>query len=485
MVYIKKVILENFQSHKYTELEFDSGLNVIVGPSDQGKSAIIRGIKWALFNEPSGDFFIREGATECSVTVIFSNNIKVKRYRSKTKNYYYLYDSDGNELVFQGFGSKVPEEIINKISLRKVLLDENIPSLINIGEQLEGPFLLSEKNSTRANAIGRLVGVHIIDDALKDTLKDIRNLKLEKRRLEEFSEQLNNSLAEYDYLDDLIEKANKLEDIKNNIYNKQLKLNELIQKHEQLNQINDEIKYLKTYIEKLKNLDIVVDLEHKLSNKITNYRYIFSKKESLNMIENSIKYNQNLLLSLKDIDKIDYYIERLNVVIDRKEKLNNISIKYNKTQKEICIFKNIINKMEGINKIEDNLNVMVTKHKLLTRIFQLKNKLDSVNKSISIGKIYMDKLAGIESVMSIKDLIEDKYSLLQCLSNIKKNYDLILQEKAMIKNKLSLIKNEINSYLQRYREVLSRIEVCPLCLSPIDKENIENIIKNYEREEVH
>ena len=59
MRYIKKIILENFQSHKYSVIELNEELNVIVGPSDSGKSAIIRGLKWALYNEPSGDYFIR------------------------------------------------------------------------------------------------------------------------------------------------------------------------------------------------------------------------------------------------------------------------------------------------------------------------------------------------------------------------------------------------------------------------------------------
>jgi len=485
MVYIKKVILENFQSHKYTELEFDSGLNVIVGPSDQGKSAIIRGIKWALFNEPAGDFFIREGETECSVTVIFSNNIKVKRYRSKTKNYYYLYDSDGKESVFQGFGSKVPEEITEKISLRKVLLDENIPNLINIGEQLEGPFLLSEKNSTRANAIGRLVGVHIIDYALKDTLKDIRSKKMEKKKEEESLEESIRNLSEYDYLDDLIEKANKLKDIKNHIYSKQLKLNELIQRHEQLKQINAEIKYLEVYIEKLKNLEIVDGLRNKLSDKIRNYKYISSKQESLNVIKNSITYNKNLLSYLKDINKIDNNVKRLALLIEKKAKLNNILNKYNRTMKEIYINKNIISRLQDMDNIENNLNFMFEKNKLLTRIYQLKSRLDNVNKSISIGKIYIDKLSGVESIFGIKDLIESKYNLLQNLSNIKKNYNLILIEETKIKNNLALTNNKINNYLKQYKEILSRIEICPLCLNPINKENIETIIRNFEREEVH
>ena len=224
MRYIKKIILENFQSHKYTEVEFDQYLNVIVGPSDHGKTAIIRGIKWALFNEPSGDFFIREGENECSVTIVFSDGSKIKRYRNKTKNAYYLYDSEGKETVFEGFGTKVPREIIERTSMRKIILDSNQSSSINIGEQLEGPFLLSEKNSTRANAIGRLVGVHIIDDALKDTLKDIRNLNIKRKNHEEILENLKNNLSEYDYLDDLKTKTEKLKIIRNNIYNYQSKL---------------------------------------------------------------------------------------------------------------------------------------------------------------------------------------------------------------------------------------------------------------------
>lgn len=61
MIHLKRVRLENFQSHRNSVIDFDRGLNVIVGPSDSGKSAIIRAIKWALYNEPSGNYFIREG----------------------------------------------------------------------------------------------------------------------------------------------------------------------------------------------------------------------------------------------------------------------------------------------------------------------------------------------------------------------------------------------------------------------------------------
>lgn len=484
MIYIKKVILENFQSHKYTELEFDNSLNVIVGPSDQGKSAVIRGIKWALFNEPSGDFFIREGETECSVTLIFNNNIKLKRYRSKTKNYYHLYDSNGQETIYEGFGTKVPKDIVDKISIRKVLLDENRPNLINIGEQLEGPFLLTEKNSTRANAIGRLVGVHIIDDALKDTLKDNRNLRAEKKRLEESVEKLTTTLSEYDYLDDLIIKANKLKDIKNSIYNKQLMLNELLQKHNQLKQINEEIKLLEEYLSKLKHISKISDLEVGLSNRIRNYKYIFTKQENLQAVVNNIKYNEKILYALKDIDRIYDHVEGLTFLIKKREKLNSLYNRYNIIEKEIFDSKHILHKLKDINKIEDCLSLMNTKCSLLINIFQLKSKLDSINKSISIGRMYTDKLSSVDPISKLKDTIEIKYDLLLRLILVKEKYDLVEDERIRIQNKLTLSRSEISKYLEQYRVILNKIEICPLCFSSIGKENIETIIQHFEKEEM-
>ncbi|HZH92594.1 MAG TPA: AAA family ATPase, partial [Tissierellaceae bacterium] len=194
MRYIKKIILENFQSHKNTEMEFGPDLNVIVGPSDSGKSAIIRGLKWVMYNEPSGDFFIREGEKECRVTLELSDGTLLQRYRTKSKNGYKLIDNSGNENIYEGIGLTVPQEIIDVTGIRKIKLDTDSENAINLGEQLEGAFLLTEKASTRANAIGRLVGVDIVDDALRDVLRDIRSLNQTRKQKEETLQITNDKL---------------------------------------------------------------------------------------------------------------------------------------------------------------------------------------------------------------------------------------------------------------------------------------------------
>ena len=43
-----KVTIENFQSISKGELEFTQGINIIVGQSNSGKSAILRAIKGAI-----------------------------------------------------------------------------------------------------------------------------------------------------------------------------------------------------------------------------------------------------------------------------------------------------------------------------------------------------------------------------------------------------------------------------------------------------
>jgi len=56
---IKYLQIQNFQSHKDSLLEFDPGVNVIVGSSDSGKTAVIRALRWLVWNRPSGDAFRR------------------------------------------------------------------------------------------------------------------------------------------------------------------------------------------------------------------------------------------------------------------------------------------------------------------------------------------------------------------------------------------------------------------------------------------
>ena len=151
---MKRLIIENFQSHKKTVVEFApvGELTVIVGPSDTGKTVIIRALRWLLYNQPQGMEFVRTGASFARVTLEYESGHKVIRERTVSTNRYKIVypDREGPE-VFEGFGNSVPLEVQEITGVRPVRIgDENF--LLNLSEQLDGPFLGTKQISSPARA---------------------------------------------------------------------------------------------------------------------------------------------------------------------------------------------------------------------------------------------------------------------------------------------------------------------------------------------
>ena len=106
---IEKVEIHNFQSHTDTVIKFAPLLTTIVGPSDSGKSSIIRAIRWALFNEPAGTQYMRVGTADTYVRLVFSDQSSLLRARDKSSNYYILQDENGDTTRLEGYGQKAQQ----------------------------------------------------------------------------------------------------------------------------------------------------------------------------------------------------------------------------------------------------------------------------------------------------------------------------------------------------------------------------------------
>lgn len=479
MRYIKKVILENFQSHKYSELEFDNSLNVIVGPSDQGKSAIIRGIKWALFNEPSGDYFIREGENECSVTIIFNDKTKIKRYRSKSKNLYYLYDANGKETIFEGFGTKVPDKIIESINIKEIYLDGKQSASVNISDQLDGPFLLSEKTAIRANAIGRLVGVHYVDEAVSDTLKDIRNLNLIKKNT---LEQLNvnrEELKKYDYLDELGNTINRLEYMANSIKEGEIKVERLILLSSRLDKLINDITETQNVLKQLDKIDYIDDIIKKLNDKISAYIYISGKLKSLLDIKNSIDYNYDIINKSNDLENIQLNSDKLEKDVRNRAKLENLNSRLKFIKRSIDYNRKVFVELKNINLVSDNIIVIDNQYQKLATFKNIKKNITDIHNRIIFGIDYLDQLSDIDELENKIYRIEQKSEKLVKLTNLKNKRDNLLINLDMTGKSYYNNKKEINNLIMKYNELLSKFEVCPLCLNKIDQHTIEKIINVY------
>lgn len=479
MKYIEKVILNNFQSHKNTTIEFDNRLNVIVGPSDSGKTAILRGIRWALYNEPSGDYFIREGETECSVTIIFSDGIKVKRYRSKSKNAYYLYDNNGEELVFEGFGLSVPEEIIEKTGIKKILLDSDLSKSINLSDQLEGPFLLSERGSTRASSIGRLVGVNIIDDALREALRDSRQLSQNKRNIDENIEKLEKDLLEYDYLTELSIKISNLEKVKDEIKDKSKALSKYKELFARLKPLSTEKDELIYFIEKFKGIDLLDIMVKDITINLNQYRYLTKQKKTITALSKDIDENKRTIKLLKDLHIIEDNISDINHLYSLQSNLNKLGLQFKNNKKEIYQLNKESIEFKDIKLLEEkikNINIKTTK---LYKLDLINNKYNITKGNIKTGNLYIKKLLEVDNISSNLEGLEFKINSLFKLKSILEKYESNSKDMKEHQELLKLQNFKVGKLLKDYKNLLLKLGSCPLCYSIIDQDKANHIINQY------
>lgn len=214
MNYITKIHIVNFQSHQDTTIgpAEDGRLTVIVGPSDSGKTAILRALRWLLFNVPQGTDYIRAGATFARVTIDLSSGHQIIRERTKSKNQYKIIAPGADEQqVFEGFGTDVPLEVQELTGIRPVSIGD-MEIIINLAEQLDGPFLgRSVSGPARAKILGKLAGTEEIDYAGKTLGTDLLHRGQDEKRLEAEIQSVEASIAGYEYLPAMATRITDLE----------------------------------------------------------------------------------------------------------------------------------------------------------------------------------------------------------------------------------------------------------------------------------
>jgi len=157
---IKRITLKNFQPHKKKTIVLDPHITTIVGPSDTGKTAVFRAVKWVAFNRPSGSRFIRRGSKQVSV-VITTNKNKIVRKKGK-RNAYVV-----NGKLLTAMKSTVPYLVTKKLRL-----DQS-----NFQNQLDGPYWFALSPGNAAKALNDLADLSVLDQLQDAANAILRNAK--------------------------------------------------------------------------------------------------------------------------------------------------------------------------------------------------------------------------------------------------------------------------------------------------------------------
>lgn len=151
--------LRNFQGHAWKEIPLDPHITVLAGPSDAGKSAVLRALTWLALNTPAGDDFLRWGARGVRVEIEVDGHL-VGRKRGGRDNVYTL---DGATYAAVGAG-KVPDDIARLLRLTP----------LNFQGQLDPPFWFTLTAGEVSRQLNSIVRLDLIDSTLTTLASDLR-----------------------------------------------------------------------------------------------------------------------------------------------------------------------------------------------------------------------------------------------------------------------------------------------------------------------
>lgn len=301
----KRVEINNYQSHKHTVLDLHEGVNVIIGSSASGKTAIFRAINWIIDNRPLStrrfSRWIKKDKKligEASATLTTKDGHEIKRARNKDENFYQVDDLE----PYDAPKSQIPEEITKLLNLTSV----------NIQNQMDQPFLVSFSGPEVSRFLNNVIRMDIIDTTLSQADKRKRQFR---KKIEELNIKLIDNKAELDEYKWLDGPASDLIDRLEAVTQKKQEIDEQIDK---LCDDIDRVNELKGTIPNISNWDRVQEIIDSLSS-------IIEKKQQINeegvLLKEQIEdyESQTALIPTWDIERAQGIINEVDVLARKKE----------------------------------------------------------------------------------------------------------------------------------------------------------------------
>ena len=311
---IKTLTLKNFQSWKNSTIKFTKGLNIIVGNSDSGKSAIFRAID-SIFTGKFFPDYVRKQEKESMVKLEFDDNSIFVREKNKTKQL-----AEANGIKFERIGKEIPQEYFDCLGKTNISVGEKeIP--VCLRNQDDSYFFINSSDYEKSKIIGSVCGIDIVDKIMESINKDIREnnskikfLSEQMQKTKEVRDEAKNKYEHrkinYDILFKNLAKIQKdydklcvLETIKDKLIFSKNELKQLLLKKEAIQFIIKESEF--------DNIDNNILLLERLSRYWTNLMEIQNNIDLL-----SIKYN-HVDIFVKNAPNFDF-LTNLVEICDKK-----------------------------------------------------------------------------------------------------------------------------------------------------------------------
>lgn len=472
---ITQVTIKGFQSHINSTFKLAPGLTVITGPSDAGKTAVIRGIRWVAFNEPQGEgflFTVRNNAGEiekqaefAEVTIEFDNGVSITKTRRKGKTSY-----KHSAFAEPWEKAEVPQEIKEALGLYKQSYGENFETCLNFAYQLEAPFILSETPSVGAKILGKLAGTEVVDKAIAAISKNTYKTREEVRQADKTINELNIELLDYMGVDDLKQQVNTCEALLESIEEKAKQSDLLTVNYGSYLLV---VHGIEAVNKKLEVLAVVPGLVTNLAATEKNqqrYEGLVSLQKLLNQYVSLITECNMQIDKYKEIDGATILMRTVETSSNRLTIIKDLSSLYIKYSQTIITASDTLDKTKDTDQAATALRVLETTVTRLDTLKQLNSQYISFNYTAQAKVEYLKKFTSFEEVSELLGKAIQNAERLVQLQQLKTEYS---KKDTGVKQAVQALKDSEADYWKANDELKQAWEaagdICPLCEQPVNK----------------
>lgn len=475
MLDISKVIIKGFQSHVDSGFTLSPGLTVITGPSDAGKTAVIRALRWLAFNEPQGEAFlhtirnadgsIKSAVDEAVVTVEFSDGTVITKTRRKGKTTY------THSLYLEPWEkAEVPPEIKETLGLVKQTYGENFETCLNFAFQLDPPFLLSETGSAGAKVLGKLAGTEVVDKSIGAVNKLTHRIRTDIAQAEKTIGQLDVELLEYLTVDQDYETLLQLENIYHTVEEKLNKQKVLLDLQNSYTGLTER---KQVFLDTVDRLQSVPGLLQELGD-------VERTNDTLQMLSDldmsfwsHIKVCEVAKKTLRTVKNVDELKKQLNVVADLEGKtitLQDLRVRYLANVKFASLAEDEIRKADTVLQNKQAVNLLSDK---LDRL----NGLQTLSNKHRLATEGAEALQGRITTLEVTTVLQGKISGLRAsverIEKLQELADTLFVRSANLKAeevKLTFASNSLEAATKELADAWEAAGgVCPLCEQPTER----------------
>lgn len=287
-----------------------------------------------MWNKPSGDSFRSTWGGNTHVS-IETDSHSIARNKGDHNNYVLRSTGEEEVIEFNAIGANVPDEIVQVLNMDEV----------NLQQQLDTPFLLSESPGKVAAFLNKVAGIDLIDKSIKDIQKEIkdteRSIKIKREQLKTKKQEvlayneLEKIEMDIERLEELEKRRNTLSRHKKELTRRIVSIQTILVKIKQesailelkpivdlyIGKIEDKKKLEERYISLAKKIKTIKSVNSKIQiyagyleleepvkvliTKVNSKAVLTTKYSRLNtLLTNYNKVKENILTSQENVDKL-------------------------------------------------------------------------------------------------------------------------------------------------------------------------------------